>query len=147
LIVAFFIQLSLVASVERARSTLPRFRELIVTSTGPETYRSAKLRFRDPELSERLGEDRYFYSWVSFVTCDGDAFFGTLVQPPSEIKWLEAGQSIRFKGDELWDWMVNQDGHLFGGFSLRVMREALPEERRAAFDQYVGVKSYELGDA
>ena len=137
----------LLAAVDRARQTVSRFRDLIATSTGPATYHSAKLRFRDPKQSERLGEDRYFYLWVSFVSCDGDAFVGEPVQPPLEIEWLRPSQAIRFGAEDLWDWMVNESGHLIGGYSLRVMRAALPEARRPAFDRYVGVQSYEPSDA
>jgi uncharacterized protein YegJ (DUF2314 family) len=138
---------SLLAAVARARCTVSRFRDLVATRTGPDTFHSVKLRFRDSEQSQRLAEDRYFYSWVSFVTCDGDGFVGRLVQPPREIESLHGGQSITFGVDDLWDWMVNDDGQLCGGFSLRVMRDALPETRREAFDRYVGVTSYEVDDA
>lgn len=39
--------------------------------------------------------------------------------------------------------MVIDEGHLVGGFTLRVTREALPVAERAAYDRYLGVESYE----
>jgi hypothetical protein len=37
---------------------------------------------------------------------------------------------------------MNENGLLRGGFSLRYQRARLPEEKRAWFDEYVGVKRY-----
>jgi hypothetical protein len=38
--------------------------------------------------------------------------------------------------------MVNQSGVLRGGFSLRYQRSKLAPERRAWFDQHIGVSEY-----
>jgi uncharacterized protein YegJ (DUF2314 family) len=127
----------------RARATVERFRELIASCRGDEVFHSAKLRFRDPGLSERLGEDRYFFVWLSSVEVDGAGFVGRTVQVPKPIDWLEPGQSLRFAASELYDWMVNDRGHVHGAYSLRVMRLQLPEHQRAAYDRYIAAESYE----
>jgi uncharacterized protein YegJ (DUF2314 family) len=134
---------AVLGAIDRARHTVDRFRELITARRGPETFHSAKLHFRDPEASARLGEDRFFYLWVSFVTWAEGAFSGTAVEVPKEIDWLHSGEVVRFQDDDVCDWMVNDNGRLFGGFSLRVTRAKLPEERRASFDRYIGVHTYE----
>jgi uncharacterized protein YegJ (DUF2314 family) len=130
-------------ATDRARATLDRFRELIATTAGGNVFHSAKLRLRDPQLSEELGEDRYFYMWVHFVTLEGDSFVGQTIQPPAGCTFLAAGQTHRFQGSDVYDWMVNEDGRLHGGYSLRVMRKNLPEDLRAAYDRHIGATSYE----
>jgi uncharacterized protein YegJ (DUF2314 family) len=45
--------------------------------------------------------------------------------------------------EDIFDWMVIDNGHLIGGFTLRVTRESLSSEERAAYDRYIGVDTYE----
>jgi len=134
------------AAYAQARASLPRFRELLRLD-GDDVFHSAKLRFRDPDLSERLGEDRFFFLWVSFVVPHGSGFRARLVEVPETVHWLSAGEVITFDPSDVYDWMVNDNGRLFGGFTLRVNRDALPESRRAAFDRYVGVTTWAPQDA
>jgi len=134
---------ALSGAAERARATIGRFRELIAGLQGDDVFHSAKLRVRDPERSEAEGKDWFFYVWVHFVRIDGDGFVGETIRAPTGAPQLEDGQVHRFAESEIYDWMVNDDGRLHGGFSLRVMRTKLPEEQRAAYDRYIGVVSYE----
>jgi len=134
-------------AVNRAKASVPEFRRLLATNRGPGVFHSAKLRFRDPEWSARLGEDRFVNLWLTVTEADKDGFEGSAFELPKEITWLQVGKPVRFTDDDIVDWMVNDKGHLFGGFSLRVTRAALPEERRASFDEHIGVTSYDGADA
>ena len=49
----------------RASATISEFVELVQEARDI-TY-MAKLRFRDPDLSEQLGEDRFLYMWLTNV--------------------------------------------------------------------------------
>jgi uncharacterized protein YegJ (DUF2314 family) len=53
------------------------------------------------------------------------------------------GQYYLFDPDQIFDWMVLRQGHLLGGFTLRVTREKLPETERESYDRYVGISVYE----
>jgi uncharacterized protein YegJ (DUF2314 family) len=113
---------------------------------GGEALRSAKLRFRDPDESERLGEDRFFFLWLGGIHyyADDHVFSGIFFEVPSEFhKWHQVGQCLLFEAGDIFDWMVNDGGHLYGGFTLRVAREKLPEPERESYDRYVGVSAYE----
>lgn len=135
---------SLHNAYERARVTLPKFIDHI--SSGGTPYCSAKLRFRDSELSERLGENRYVFIWVTSVSFSNEKFSGRFFELPPEIKFAQVGEEVEFTRDSIFDWMVNIDGRLSGGFTLRYQRERLPEKERADFDKYVGVGFYENMD-
>jgi uncharacterized protein YegJ (DUF2314 family) len=128
-----------------ASRTLPRFIEYV--QSGMPACFSAKLRFRDPEASERLGEDQLLYLWLTGVHYHPAerVFSGTFFEVPPELqKWHQVGQRLTFEGEDIFDWMVlTEDGRLFGGFTLRVSRSKLPEDKRADYDRYIGVKSYE----
>ena len=111
----------------------------------------AKLRFRDPDLSDRLGEDRFFFLWLSEVVYHPAEriFSGVFFEVPDGFeKYHPVGQRLGFDPEDVFDWMVNEDGHLRGGFTIRVTRARLADEaEKARYDDYIGVSSYEpIGD-
>ena len=106
---------------------------------------SAKLRFKDPNESNRTGNDVLLFLWLTAIeynTTSG-SYIGTFFEVPPELsEWHCAGQKLEFDGADIFDWMVNDDGILHGGFTLRVNRKRLPEGEREAFDRYVGVRQW-----
>jgi uncharacterized protein YegJ (DUF2314 family) len=128
----------------RAAATIPHFIEHV--QRGGDTLCSAKLRFRNPDESERLGENRYVFLWLGGVRYHPvrRVFSGTFFEVPSELqKWHQVGQTLVFDPEDVFDWMVLHQGHLHGGFTLRVTRDNLPEAERESYDRYIGVSVYE----
>jgi uncharacterized protein YegJ (DUF2314 family) len=127
-----------------AAATMPRFIAHIERGGG--AYHSAKLRFRDPNESARLGEDRFLFLWLGDVHyhVTERLFAGMFFEvPPSLLEWHQVGQRLSFDPEDIFDWMVLDQGHLHGGFTLRVARSKLPEAHRKSYDRYVGVSVYE----
>jgi uncharacterized protein YegJ (DUF2314 family) len=52
------------------------------------------------------------------------------------------GQRRRVPHGEVFDWMINEDGAIRGGFTLRVQREQLPPEEHASFDEQLGARTW-----
>lgn len=132
------------AAYARAAAGLPLFIERI--ARGGDAMHSAKLRFRDPDQSERLGEDRFLFLWLGGVHYypAERRFSGTFFEVPSELqKWHQVGQHLAFDPEDIFDWMALQQGHLHGGYTLRVAREKLPEAERESYDRFLGVSVYE----
>lgn len=69
-----------------ASRTLPRFIEHV--QSGIPAYFSAKLRFRDPDESERLGEDRFLFLWLTGVHYypEERVFSGSFLKFPRNCK-------------------------------------------------------------
>ena len=140
------------ARLQEAHATASRtlLRFIVHLQSGMRAYFSAKLRFRDPDESERLGEDRFLFLWLSDVHYHSAerTFSGTFFEVPPEFqKWHQVGQRLGFEGEDIFDWMtLTKDGRLFGGFTLRVSRSKLPESQRADYDRYIGVSVYEPVD-
>jgi len=127
-----------------AARTLPHFLACVLRSGSHMCC--AKLRFRDPDLSGRLGEDRFFFLWLNSVVyhSEENVFSGSFFElPPELMKWHQVGQRLGFEAEDIFDWMVNDNGHLHGGFTLRVARARLPESELAEFDRYSGVMAWE----
>lgn len=128
-----------------ASRTLPLFNEHLQSDLR--AYFSAKLRFRDPDESERLGEDQLLFLWLTGVRYHPAEriYSATFFDVPPELqKWHPVGQILKFEGEDIFDWMaLTEDGRLFGGYTLRVSRNKLPESQRADYDKYIGVRVYE----
>ena len=106
----------------------------------------AKLRFRDSDLSEHLGEDRFVFLWLNevYYHAEETAFSGAFFELPPELtKWHQVGERLGFEADDIFDWMVNDQGRLNGGFTLRVTRERLPSSERPSYDRYAGITVWE----
>ena len=129
----------------RASATIPEF--LLRVRRGGKVQVMAKLRFKDPDLSDQLGEDRFFYLWLSEVVYhpDEELFSGVFFEIPQGFeKWHQVGQRLGFEPEDMFDWMVIDDGHLRGGFTIRVTRSRQKtEEEKVRYDEYIGVTSCE----
>jgi len=126
-----------------ASATMPAFRAFL--SQPGSRQCCAKLSFRDPDESQRTGEDSLVFLWLGAVEyhLDHRLFSGAFFEVPRELtKWHSVGQRLSFQADDVFDWFVNEDGLLHGGFTLRVVRSHLPEADRLAYDQYVGVRQW-----
>lgn len=132
------------AYAEASRS-LPRFLKRL--QNGEDASFSAKLRFRDPDASDRLGKDQFVFIWLNNVHYHPDErlYSGTFFEVPGALsKWHRVGEQLGFEGEDIFDWMIlTKDGRLSGGFTLRVTRSKLPESERAEYDRYIGAKVYE----
>lgn len=108
-------------------------------------HAAIKMRFRDPDQSERLGEDRFVFIWLLVVQHDRNTrrfavqFFEL---PPEFEKWHRVGERLIIEHDQIFDWFVNDDGLMHGGFTMRAARAQMPEGDRAAFDRYTGVRQW-----
>lgn len=129
----------------RASATISEFVELVQEARDI-TY-MAKLRFRDPDLSEQLGEDRFLYMWLTNVLYhpDDNILSGVFFEVPEEMqKWHQVGERLGFDPEDVFDWMINDGGHVKGGFTIRVSRNRLgSEQEKIEYDEYIGISSYE----
>jgi uncharacterized protein YegJ (DUF2314 family) len=128
-----------------AAETIDRF-EQYVREQRNVTY-MAKLRFRDPDLSEELGTDQFLYMWLTnvFYHEEEKLFSGTFFEVPEEMqKWHQVGQRLGFEHDDVFDWMINDNGKVKGAFTIRVNRSRLKtDSEKLEFDEYIGISEYE----
>lgn len=131
------------AAYRKASDTLPDFISHFAVGDG--RWCSAKLCFKDPEWSDETGTDQLLYCWLDFATYDVEErmFTAEFSELPECLKpYHHIGQRLSFEGEDIFDWRVNLGGRLFGGFTIRVARERLPEAELAEHDSYIGVSDY-----
>ena len=126
-------------TVLNAQASLHEFRSLLLSPGSAEWYPCVKTRLT-------AGEESAFV-WLLVVCDTATGFVASVFEIPPEFEGIRVGDEVTVADVAVMDWMVNKFGTLRGGFSLRYQRSKLPPERRAWFDQHVGVSHYaELGD-
>ncbi len=130
---------------QQCAATINHFIEMV--KTGSESTYMAKLRFLDPDKSEKEGKDHIFYLWLSEVLYHPttNLLSGIFFEIPEGFeKWHQIGQRLGFDPEDVFDWMVIDKGHAKGAYTLRISRERLAtEQERKEFDRYIGVASFE----
>ncbi len=81
--------------------------------------------------------------WYIFKGRKNNKLCGKYFELPKELMKYK---NIQVDDKEVEDWMINDHGHLYGGYSLRLQRKRLPEDERKSFDKYIGIKVYENND-
>jgi len=121
-------------AIEEAKRSLGEFRKLCELSN-----QSGALVFVKAEIHEG---DHHALLWFSNACPVENGFKADIFEVPSEFRSLKAGQRVEIRVEDVMDWMVNDDGRLQGGFSLRYQRERLAPEKRGQFDIRIGVSEY-----
>ncbi len=118
--------------VANARATLDEFRSMIPRYDAHSCLIKTKLSDGDGSC----------FVWLFNTTVSDDGFTAELFEVPPSIPLLTVGQVFNVADGDVVDWMINDDGLLYGGYSLRYHRANLPPEERPAFDEHIGVTKY-----
>lgn len=127
----------------KAKLTLPRFLEAIKSKKYPSTTNAVKIKIKDQDHSEALGEDRYVFLWVWGVKEEGADLRASVLELPKEkINDLVEGRDVVFPRAQVCDWMICQGPKVWGAFTMRVLRDRMDAKERAQYDEYTGLSSY-----
>ena len=122
------------ATIDRARQTLDEFRRRLPADGSPLDNGLVKTWLHDGEHSELL--------WLCAARRSGEDFIAEVFELPPTLGAYAVGSQVEVAASNVLDWMINDDGALSGGFSLRLHRSRLPPEEWADFDAYIGVETY-----
>jgi uncharacterized protein YegJ (DUF2314 family) len=118
-------------AIEKARLTLLYFKSSITTPKPFQTYFSLKARIEDGTDIEHL--------WLNDLSFDdANIFYGTVANEPIKIHNVSLGKQIGVPYESISDWMIIEDGILIGGYTIRAIRDGLPEKDKKIFDQQTG---------
>jgi len=79
--------------------------------------------------------------WLGVTSALDDLFFCYVGEAPKQLG-LTKGDSFVIGEELIEDWMVNQQGVAYGGFSLRVARTRLGEVDKRRFDEHTGIHEF-----
>lgn len=134
------------ARVDMVCSSDPGYQECVANARATlDEFRSMLPRF-EPHLcliKTKLedGQNSGFV-WLFNTTFSSVGFTAELFEVPPSVPLLKAGQVFDVSDADVIDWMINDNGTLYGGYSLRYHRSKLPPEERPMFDEHVGISNY-----
>ena len=73
--------------------------------------------------------------WLADVKFTGNRFVGNVDNKPMYIKGLKIGERESVNPDEVIDWSYVEDGHLVGGYTIRVLYSELTPAEKADFEK------------
>jgi uncharacterized protein YegJ (DUF2314 family) len=117
------------AAIAKARSTVNTFIAALKAPKPGQSVFSVKVPFTDGPNTEHI--------WLTPVSYDGKRFRGTVDNEPEKVKNVRTGQNLTVAPSEISDWMYVENRKLIGGYTLRVLRDALTADERVEFDRSV----------
>jgi uncharacterized protein YegJ (DUF2314 family) len=142
-----------VAAINEAKKTLPRFLDAAASGRFSPASCVVKVTFLDrrvtaepalvrtSESASEYPEHPICHLWLSVTSVLDELVFCSVFEAPDELR-LKPGTSFVVASESIEDWMINQSGEVFGGNSLRVIRNRLGVEARKRFDAHTGIRRF-----
>ncbi|RBQ03142.1 YegJ family protein [Pedobacter miscanthi] len=119
-------------AIEKANLTLWYFEKSLANPQPHHVYFSIKVHIIDGENSEHI--------WLTEPHFDDEGnLFGTVGNEPVSVSTVKLNQRIGIDRDLISDWMSIENGRLIGGYTIRAIRDGIPEKDRAEFDNSIGM--------
>ena len=117
------------AAIEKDRATVDTFIAALKAPKASQSAFSIKMAFTEGVNTEHM--------WLTPVTYDGTNFQGTINNEAAKVKNVKMGQKVSAAPSKISDWMYIDNRKLVGGYTLRVLRDALTPAERTDFDRSV----------
>lgn len=121
-------------TIRDAHASISRFREVLPSDGSPRANALIKTKLFDGENSALM--------WLNNTAINGENYSAVLFEVPDTLPGFKIGERHIVSMDNLLDWMVNENGRLFGGYSLRYHRARLSDKEKLEYDDYIGVSEY-----
>jgi len=117
-------------AIENANQTLADFNTALL---NPEIeVKSLKVKFQNETDAEHI--------WLSNVEFKNGQYIGVLDNEPEYVKDYKLGDTVTVENKNISDWMYIENGKLFGGYTIRVLRNRMSESERKQFDAESGME-------
>ena len=113
-------------AVKKARKTVSTF----IAAVQHPTPTQRDFEVKKPYIHDGVME----HLWLSEVTFSGGRFHGKVDNRPRSIPGLKMGDRSSVNPREITDWAFVDKGILIGGYTIRVLFNELPPERKQAFE-------------
>lgn len=122
-------------AIETAKQNFEQFEQAFVANQKSDKYTDFAIKEGFPTKDGGVE-----HMWVGDLTFDGKVFTGTLNNKPVMDVSVKQGDKITIDKNRLSDWMYlsNETNQLFGGYTIRVIRDAMSADEQKQFDQESG---------
>lgn len=125
-------------AIEQAQRSLSVFRRLLSETMHSPAH--GGIRMVKTFISEG---NESMWLWLKLEADMADGFVASVFEAPPQFRSLKTGTMKAIKDAGVADWaIIDNEGHVHGGFSLRLARSRLPENERTSYDAHIGAKSY-----
>lgn len=118
------------AAIEKANQTLADFNKAL--SNPKAEAQALKVQFPYSDGNEHM--------WVGNIEFKDGKYSGILNNDPEYVTEYKSGDKIEIDPSKISDWMYLENGKLFGGYTIRVLRDQMSEEERKQFDAESGMQ-------
>jgi uncharacterized protein YegJ (DUF2314 family) len=117
-------------AIKKANQTLTDFNSALL---NPEIeVKSLKVKFETSKGNEHI--------WLSDVQYQDGKYSGILNNEPEYVIEYKIGDKVEVDDREISDWMYIENGKLFGGYSIKLLRDRMTESERKQFDAESGMQ-------
>ncbi|MCW3109150.1 MAG: hypothetical protein JWQ09_3656 [Segetibacter sp.] len=113
------------AAIEKARETIPDFREALNRQNPGYSNFSVKVKISTQNDAEHI--------WISNIEDKNGQFMGIVDNLPA-LSRIKIGDTINVDNLLISDWMYLDKTKLRGGYTIRVLRNRMTAKERKAFD-------------
>jgi len=117
-----------------AQQSLPHFRKLIHSNTDEDFFPLIKTKF--------VLSTGNMFVWLRVIENSNTGFTAELFEIPADLRDHEIGDTFDVEDTAIIDWMINHDGAMHGGYTIRAHRATLNAEEQAKLDTHLGVSRY-----
>jgi len=119
-------------AIEKANLTLWYFEESLANPQPHQVYFSIKVKIIEEENGEHI--------WLTEPHFDDEGhLYGTIGNEPVDVTSVKLNQKIGIDRKSISDWMIIENGKLIGGYTIRAIRDDIPDHERVAFDKSIGL--------
>jgi uncharacterized protein YegJ (DUF2314 family) len=115
------------AAIAQARASADRFIAALNHPQPGQKGFSVKARITDGRNTEHM--------WLTPIRYEGGKFIGAVNNEPVAVRGVKIGDQRSVPPAEISDWMYVDGEKLVGGFTIRVLRDRVPEHERREFDR------------
>ncbi|MFB3388757.1 YegJ family protein [Flavobacterium sp. LAR06] len=117
-------------AIEKANKTLADFNSALINPKIE--VKALKVKFQNETDVEHI--------WINDVKFIDGKYSGILDNEPEYIKGHKIGDTINVDTKDISDWMYIENGKLFGGYTIKVLRNQMSDSERKQFDAESGMQ-------
>lgn len=119
-------------AIEKANLTLGYFETSLQSPQPYQQYFSIKVKIIDGDAAEHI--------WLANPEFDEEGnLFGVVGNAPVDVKNISLNQKIGIDRSLISDWMIVENGRLVGGYTIRAIRDTIPDEEKPNFDKSINL--------
>lgn len=118
-------------AMARARSSVSGFVDRLPRLRAANLPASIKLPLTENGHTEHV--------WMGDPVFEDGLFRGYLASAPANLPSWSHGDRIVVPADEISDWMAIEDGTLYGGFTMYVLRDRMSADQRRGMEERMGL--------